>query len=546
MLTWISATAVLAAGSLSVVALAADGTLDVAVVVGAEGEARIVETRSLEQAGAPWVDVALDAPPSAATEETSDDTGGAAVSLRAVEDGEGSALRFELLPTPWLLTARVWLPEERSVHELRLTFDTGSLLTRGDRTDELAIPLAIPQRDVASRTLTASVSLPPGVEVVGLECMRGFDPDALRAATGGADGAGGCEASVRDGVASFIAPSVSPDERVVAIVATAPGAIPRLPVGVRLADLARRSFGFWGALPMIGAILVAFVALRARRDRDVTTEQSNGPPAALGPAEVGLIWRGGHADVDIVAIVADLIRRGHLAFSTEVGPTFIEGRRERWQISYSAQADPLRDYERVVLDLLLDGSAIAPLADARPRLARGRARVWRAIAAEVAAKGRAFAADPVRTHAALTAAAAILAGSGALAAALGEPRAALSLIATAAALALGRRYTALRTAAGARVHGEIAGFERFVREATPASLQLAEVATSTHRDALYPYALVIGAGDGWLAAYDALGRGDRTIRTTRAVALTDDHERREDLAELLAAFARALAGGDHP
>jgi hypothetical protein len=239
------------------------------------------------------------------------------------------------------------------------------------------------------------------------------------------------------------------------------------------------------------------------------------PPDDLRPAQLGVLVDERVDPVDVSATLVDLAVRGHLRIVEEQSGKLFKKTDWRLQRANHHVADPLLDYERLLLTELFASGPEVTMSELSGTWASSYQKVQKALYADAVARGW-FPRSPASTRTRWA-----LLGVLALGLAVGLTWAltwfttvgivGVPLVLAALVLLVGSGKMPHRTPEGSRKLAETLGFREFVRTAEAGRMQFAEEQNLFVR--YLPYAVVFGATDKWARAFAHLGAAEQAAAT---------------------------------
>ncbi len=387
----------------------------------------------------------------------------------------------------------------------RITYTVGGALNTFADHDELFWNVNGDQWEVPARSVSASVTVPPGA-IQRVACFEGpAGSTAICRAT-----------SVADRAELVATRPLGPGEQLTVVAGLRSGAVAAgAPV---LVDRPRGIADFFSTSPAANATTaVAFVLgvlavwrLWWARGRDrgrprgaIVAEYE--PPAKLRPAQLGVLVDETADPRDLIATIVDLAVRGYLVI-TEHPKEGLFGHAD-WTLERTKKAaDDLLPYERTLFDGLFAGGESVLLSSLKgtfsPTLKKAEAELY----TDAMARGW-FVADPshLRTAYAGFGCLVVILALGLtflLGSSFGWGLVGLALVPAGALLIVMNRAMPARTAAGAAIFAQALGFKRYMDTAETDRAAFAE------KEGLFtaylPYAVMFGSVEKWIHAFAGL------------------------------------------
>ncbi|MFN8037003.1 MAG: DUF2207 domain-containing protein [Acidimicrobiia bacterium] len=349
-----------------------------------------------------------------------------------------------------------------------------------------------------------------------------------------------CDAATSSGTeATFTQGQLPPYSGLTAVVAIPPGAVPKPKPKLEERWSLDRAFertpltiGVSAGLLALMVGSISALAWRRGRDRQATggavdaafasgggpdervpllhhveTPVEFEPPDGIRPGEIGTLVDETANPLDVTATIVDLAVRGYLRIE-EIEKEHWWGKAD-WKLTRLGMNDPLKAYERTLLDGLFEGGATeVKLSELRQHFAARLAKVQAALYEDTVSQGW-FLASPNSTRRAwhVLAIAMTVVGIGVTAllarfthlGLLGLPVAVGGIV----LLSASHRMPA-RTAKGTGVLRRVEGFRRFIESPTETGHAQFDERKNLFSEYL-PYAIVFGCTEKWANAFATLG-----------------------------------------
>jgi len=232
------------------------------------------------------------------------------------------------------------------------------------------------------------------------------------------------------------------------------------------------------------------------------------PPDGIRPGEIGTLIDEVANPLDVTATIVDLAVRGYLKIE-EIEKQGWFGKAD-WQLTRLEKNDPLKDYERTLLDGLFAGSGNqVKLSELRQHFAARLASVQAALYRDTISQGW-FSRSPSTTRTmwhAIGVGVVVLGGALTFVLARWTHLGLLGLpvLVGGFALTLAAHRMPHRTAKGTGMLRRVEGFKRFIESPTETGHAQFDERTNLFSEYL-PYAIVFGCTEKWAQAFASLGQ----------------------------------------
>ena len=428
------------------------------------------------------------------------------VDVRSVTDGDGNSLRYETDRDDGYLRVKVWVPDATdATRTVSLRYGVDRAIRFQEDYEELYWNVTGTEWAVPIDSASATIVLPDGASEVRVRAYTG--PFGSRASDARVE---------RDGNRLRIRANqrLEYGEGLTAAVAWDAGLVSRPGFGERLA----RFLGDNGILflPLLAAGFMFWTWREHGKDPATgSIAPRYEPPEGLTPAEVGVVVDD-HPDLrDITATMVDLAVRGYLS---------IEGREESKLLGLSSEREyvlhrerppsewsELRGHERETLRGLFEGGresvALSELEnDFYQRLSDIRDGIFAELMDRKLYSRRP---DQVRRRylaGAIIAAAVLLAlGLGVDALSIPPFPATVAALGTGLVVAGFGWYMPARTRAGAKIYGQVLGFEEFLERVEEDRFRRMITGPEMF-EAMLPHAMALGVEKKWARAFEEMYR----------------------------------------
>jgi uncharacterized membrane protein YgcG len=420
--------------------------------------------------------------------------------VEAVDDGGGVPRPFRVTHEGSDVVVRIGDPDRTvtGTQRYRLRYRVTRGLLYFEDHDELYWNVTGTGWPVPITRAAATVILPAASEpvVLRLGCFTGPQGAVARECRIGSDAAGRrVDATTSGGLAAGEGLSI--------VVGLPKGVVAEPSKAARLWARATDWLTWLSPLPLV--TLAGMIVLWRRHGRDAPAGAAvpvrYEPPAGMSPAEMGTLVDEKAHPADLTATVLDLAVRGHLEIVEEEATGFLFLNARDYELVRRSSSEPLRPFERTLLQALFGGEQRVRVSSLRNRFYRHLPPLQEALY-DLATEAGWFRSSPERVRRRWR-----LAGLLVLGAAVPAFMATESL-ATAVPVALtGLVILAFspvmpgRTTAGRRAYEEILGFKEFLGRVDRDRLERSGGRTADRFERVLPYAVVLGVADQWADAF---------------------------------------------
>jgi uncharacterized membrane protein YgcG len=256
-------------------------------------------------------------------------------------------------------------------------------------------------------------------------------------------------------------------------------------------------------LPLV--TLIGMIVLWRRHGRDALAGAAvpvrYEPPEGMSPAEMGTLIDEKAHPADLTATVLDLAVRGHLEIVELESTGFLFLNTRDYELVRRSSSEPLRPFERTLLEALFGGEQRVRVSSLRNRFYRHLSSLQEALYDLATAAGW-FRSSPERVRRRWRLAGLLVLGAAVPAFLATESLATVVPVALTGLVILAfSPVMPGRTRTGRRAYEEILGFKEYLGRVDRDRLERSGGRTADRFERVLPYAVVLGVADQWADAF---------------------------------------------